>query len=342
MSRGAVMSRRGELDLIKAIRRRIGAPAPRTVIGPGDDAAVIEPGKGLLLLTSDIFVEDVHFRRCFATFEDIGAKCMTANLSDIAAMGGFPTKAVVSLCVPDDLPDNGIDRLYDGMLDVLSRHGGEVVGGDIVGTPGGLVVSIALIGAADQERIVPRSGAVVGDTIIVTGHFGGAEAGLRSLASDLDENADVAAVRSRHRRPVARVAEAQAIIDVATPHAMIDVSDGLSSDLLHIAAESGVGVEIEEDAVPVASETARVGEMLGVGRLELALGSGEEFELIVTIPGSELERTVEHVRAVTGTAVTPIGRVVPRAQGRRVVTGEGGERELTRTGYEHLSETDER
>jgi len=328
----------GEFDLIRRIRHRVGGPGPRTVIGIGDDAAVIEPSGDLLLLTSDVFVEDVHFRRNYASLEDIGAKCMTANVSDIAAMGGFPTKAVVGLCVPAHVSADGVDELSAGMIDILRKYGAEIVGGDIVSSPGGLVLSIALLGAADKERIVPRSGAVEGDVLIVTGSVGASEAGLLSLRSALDEDHDVEAARERHLRPRARVAEAQAIIDVATPHAMIDLSDGLSSDLGHIAEESGVGIVVDEASVPVAPAAARLAKRLGAEAIDLALRSGEEFELAVAIPASELERTVEHVRAVTGTRVTAIGECTPRSGGLRLRRRDGSVAELRRTGYEHLKD----
>mgnify|MGYP006279858089 len=332
----------GEFDLIRKIRKRVGAPKPRTIIGIGDDAAVIEPGGDLLLFTADIFFEDVHFRRRFTSARDLGAKCMIANVSDIAAMGGFPTKAAVSLCVPADFPDEDLDALYDGMIEVLDRHGAEIVGGDIVASPSGLVVSVALLGAADKERVIRRSGAIEGDVVIVTGDLGASEAGLITLEKELPEDDDVAAVRDRHLRPDCRVGEAQAIIDVATPHAMIDLSDGLSSDVRHIADESGAGVVVHEAKIPISPATRRVADRLGLDPVELALSSGEEFELAVAIPASELERTREHVRAVTGTPVTAIGEFVAESEGCTIESASGSREELARTGYEHLRDVDGR
>lgn len=327
----------GELELIRRIRDRLGGPGRGTVVGLGDDAAVFEPPKGLELFTCDAFVEGVHFRRDFSSLREIGAKCMVANVSDIAAMGGFPTRATVALCAPDGTSSEDIEELYDGMIAIAERYVFEVVGGDVVSSREGLVVSVALLGAAEKNRVVTRSGAVVGDAVIATGSFGGSEAGLLSLLEGLPGGPAVDAVRRRHLAPVPRLSEAQAIMEVATPHAMIDVSDGLSAEVWHIAEESGVGVRLKGDAIPIAPAAVEVARGLGRDPLELALASGEEFELLVTIPTSELSRTVDHVEAVTGTVVTRIGEVVEASTGCTLASGDGTEVPLERGGYEHLS-----
>jgi len=326
----------GELALIERIRRMVGAPGRGTVVGIGDDAAVLEPAGELELFTCDAFVEGVHFRRDLASFREIGAKCMVANVSDVAAMGGFPTKATVAVCVPPDVTAGEVDELYAGMLDACRRYGAEIVGGDVVSSPRGLVVSIALLGAVGRERVVTRSGAMVGDALLVTGNLGASEAGLRAFLAGLPSEGAVREARLRHVSPVARIAEAQALIDVATPRAMIDVSDGLSSELWHIANESRVGVTVLEKRIPLAPAAVDVAEKLGVDPLDLALGSGEEFELLVAIPATEVARTLEHVSAVTGTEVTHIGEVVPASAGCTLVRRDGGVETLKRIGYEHL------
>jgi thiamine-monophosphate kinase len=327
----------GELEIIRRVRRKIGGPAPGTLIGLGDDAAAFEPASGLELFTSDAFVEGVHFRRDFASLRDIGAKCMVANVSDVAAMGGFPTRATVALCVPGGTPNAEIEELYDGMIAVSERYAFEIVGGDVVSSREGLVISIALLGAVEPDRVVTRSGAVVGDAVVVTGSLGGSEAGLLSLIEDLPGGAAVDGVRRRHLAPSPRLAEAQAIIDVATPHAMIDVSDGLSTEAWHIAEESGVGVRLAAASVPIDAAAVEVAREMGRDPLALALGSGEEFELVVTIPASEIARTTDHVEGVTGTGITRIGEVVEASLGCTLVRPDGSEVPLERGGYEHLS-----
>ena len=176
---------------------------------------------------------------------------------------------------------------------------------------------------------------MVGDAIVVTGELGGSEAGLRALVERLPDEGGVPDAKRRHLSPVARVAEARAFIEVATPHAMIDVSDGLSSDVWHIAEESRVGVKLEADRIPIASCAVDVAGRLGVDPLELALASGEEFELIVALPSQEVERAAEHIEAVTGTCVTRIGTVVSVAEGCSLEKN-GEWTPLERRGYEHL------
>jgi len=326
-----------EFDLIAKLRGAIGPPGLGTLIGLGDDTAVYEPAGPLELLTCDAFVEGIHFRRDFATFEEIGAKCMVANISDVAAMGGFPKRAVLSLCVPHDMVDGDVEAFYRGILEVCGRHGVEIVGGDTVSSPDGLIVSVALTGAADRDRIVTRAGAVVGDAVVVTGELGGSEAGLHALAEGLPDEGGVPDAKRRHLAPRARVAEAQALFEVATPHAMIDVSDGLSSDVWHIAKESGVGIALEANRIPLAPCAVEVAGRLGIDSVDLALASGEEFELVVALPEAEVERAAEHVEAVTGTLVTRIGTVVGESEGCTLVT-ENGVVMLERRGYEHLKE----
>ena len=324
----------GELRLIEKLRGVIGQPGPGTVIGIGDDAAVLEPPTGLPVFTCDAFVEGVHFRREYASLEEIGWKCMVANLSDVGAMGGFPTRAVVSVCIGPDTNECDVLDLYRGMLDASKKYGAEVVGGDVVSSPSGLIVSIALLGVVDRDRVVTRRGAVPGDALVVTGELGGSGAGLRALEEGLPREGAAARAVERHLRPVPRIAEAQALIDVATPHAMIDVSDGLTTDALHLAEESDAGVLLRREAVPVAGAAVEMAGRFASDPVELALSSGEEFEMLVALPASEVRRSIEHVEAVTGTRLTMIGEVVERSRGS-VVVGAGGEEPLRSTGYEH-------
>lgn len=327
----------GELELIRRIRDVIGDPGPRTRVGIGDDAAVLEPPGGPLVFTCDAFVEGVHFRRDLARPFDIGAKCMVATLSDVAAMGGFPAQATVSLCVPGGVDQDDVVELYRGMLEIASRYGAEIVGGDVVTSVEGLVISVALLGVVSSERVITRRGAVLGDAVVVTGSLGGSAAGLVVLTGGLPDEPAFSEAKSRHLKPEARVAEAQAIMEVATPHAMIDVSDGLSTDVIHMSEESRVGMALVESDIPVAPSARTVAERLGRDPVELALSSGEEFELVVAMPASEVERASEHLSAVTGTSLTRVGEVVDAVAGCTLLRPDGTTEPLVRTGYEHLA-----
>jgi thiamine-monophosphate kinase len=330
-----------EFDLIAKLRSLIGPPGPGTLVGLGDDTAVYEPAGQLELLTCDAFVEGIHFRRDFASFEEIGAKCMVANVSDVAAMAGFPSRAVISVCVPPDMTDDDVEALYRGALAVCRRYGVEPVGGDTVGSPGGLVISIALTGSVDRDQVATRAGAVVGDAIVVTGELGGSEAGLRALVGGLRDESAVSEAKRRHLLPEPRVAEARALVEVATPHAMIDLSDGLSSDVWHIAEESGVGIELDAERVPLSRCAVDVAGQLGLEPLDLALASGEEFELLAAIPAAEVARAAEHVKAVTGSRLTLIGSVVDPGKGCILLQSDGTHEPLRRTGYVHLNSRSE-
>jgi len=328
-----------ERELIRKIRSIIGAPGHGTIVGIGDDAAVYEPPGEYELVTCDAFVDGIHFRHDFATYREIAAKCMVANVSDIAAMGGFPARAVITLAIPERISTQDVEDLYLGFLDVCKHFSFEIVGGDTISSQYELSVSITLLGSVSRDRVVTRAGAVAGDAILVTGRLGGSETGLQILSRGMPKHGMANDAIRRHLRPVPRIAEAQAILNVATPHAMIDISDGLGTELWHIAVESGVGIRLMENAIPVDPTAEEFAGTLSSTPEKLALGSGEEFELIVCIPQSEVARTIEHVTAVTGTEMVVVGEVVAASAGCTLVLLDGGEVELPRAGYEHMEST---
>ena len=242
----------GEFDLIERIRSRLAGPVDgETWIG--DDAAVVRAPEGPLLLATDVIVEGVHFDLSWAGLDDVGWQALTVNVSDIAAMGGRPRHALVSLTMP---PGSDVDRLYDGLAEAAQAWRCPIVGGDVSSGPV-LVVSVALTGTIEGGGApVLRSGARPGDRVFVTGPLGATAAARR--------------VRRFARAP-ARVADGEAA-RLARATAMIDVSDGLAADVGHLAAESGVGIAL--DTVPVAPGATR----------EDALGGGEDYELVFTMP----------------------------------------------------------
>jgi thiamine-monophosphate kinase len=252
----------GEFEAIERLRDLLpGPPAGETWIG--DDAALVVPPLGGLLLAADLVVAGVHADLSLVGLDDLGWKALSVNVSDIAAMGGEPTHALVSVAAP---PDTDIELLYEGIAEAVDEYRCPVVGGDL-STSTQLVVSVAVLGDAGARPPVLRSGALPGDIVFVTGPLGASAAGLAALRAGRGEM--VPALAAAHRRPIARVLEGHAA-RCAGATAMVDVSDGLAADVRHLADASGVGLAL--DHVPVADGAT----------LEQALGGGEDYELVFT------------------------------------------------------------
>ncbi|GIX47580.1 MAG: thiamine-monophosphate kinase [Candidatus Tectimicrobiota bacterium] len=277
----------GEFALIARLQQRLPPPQEaRVVCGIGDDCAVLRlPAGSDLLLTTDTQEEEVHFRRAWATPEDIGWRCLAVNVSDIAAMGGMPVAAVVALSLPPDLEVAFVEGLYDGLQAVATAYSCPIVGGNVSKTAGKLAVTISVLGEVPRGQALRRSGARVGDEIWVTGTLGEAKAGLEALRH-APRLAGLATERvcERYRRPRPRLHEAWYLREHGGLHSLIDLSDGLSSDLAHICQASGVGAVLEAAQLPLAEETRRVAAALGADPLAYALHGGEDFELCFTAP----------------------------------------------------------
>jgi thiamine-monophosphate kinase len=259
----------GEFGLIDRIRRREARPRrPDTTLGIGDDCAILEVGPGTqLLVTTDMLMDGRHFRLASDGPEAVGYKAMGVNLSDIAAMAGVPRAAVVSVALPRGDATAIGQELHTGLKRMADRFEVDLVGGDTNAWDGPLVVSVTVLGETTPAGAVRRSGARPGDLIFVTGPLGG------SLHV------------GRHLRPEPRIREAQALASAARLHAMIDISDGLSSDLGHILEESGsVGAILDAGAIPVHADAVEESRADGRAALERALHDGEDFELCVVVP----------------------------------------------------------
>ena len=330
----------GEFNLIHRIRERIQATSHDVVIGPGDDAAAIRTTPDTLtLMSTDTFVERLDFTEEHSTWTQIGWKCMAANMSDIAAMGGIPKYAMVTLCLPDDLRIEAVDQLCDGMKDLAQRFGALIIGGDLSGTPGPITISVTITGEVPPHQVLKRSGAQVGDRICVTGHLGGAEAGLRLLIQSRNDptRRQSPAFNSvaRHRTPVPRVQEARLLAESGEVHAMIDISDGLSADVLHIGEDSGAGITLYADVLPIDPATVEAARVLQDDPIQLAMNSGEEFELVCTVTEKETTRLCRRITDATGTPMTVIGEVVPSDSGN-TWRNESGTHVLVSGGYDHF------
>jgi thiamine-monophosphate kinase len=331
----------GEFALIDRLRRICGeTQAPGLLLGIGDDTAAFEgEPSAAFLATCDIQVEGVHFRREWSSPAQLGRRAVAVNLSDVAAMGGAPRMALVSLAFPGELPLSVFDGLFDGMSQAMREHGGAVAGGNLARAPQ-LVIDITMIGAAPGGRYVTRSGAEPGDAVYVTGTLGDAAAGLetclRGEASDIDEHACL--VR-RLIEPTARVHEGAQLGEWGLVSAMIDLSDGLAADLGHVCDASGVGVEIRRDDLPLSEELRRYARAKRTDASRIALAGGDDYELLFTVPPSAMGEVERRTRGWSA-PIRRIGTILPAEEGRSVATSVGREA-LSSVGWDHFRSNDD-
>ena len=313
------MSPLREKSLIERIRRRVRAGAS-IITGIGDDCAVLRvPAGHHLLVTTDFTLENVHFRREWHPPEVVGWRCLTRGLSDIAAMGGEPRAAFLSMALDRGVPQKWVNRFLAGLLEAAEEFRVPLAGGDTAQSAGGIQADIVVVGSAPKGTAVLRSGARPGDQIYVTGELGGSAAAIVRMREGKVRAEDY----ERHFHPTARVEVGRRLRRRGLASAMIDVSDGLSTDLEHICEESGVGAEIEVAAIP----RARVGRPAQQVGFDLALHGGEDYELLFT-SARKIPATV------AGVQVTRIGRITRR---RGMVRVEDGRRQgLSAHGWEHF------
>ncbi len=312
-----------EKALISLIRRTA-KRRPGVPVGIGDDCAVLRiPPRHEVLVTTDFSLEGIHFRRDWHAAEVVGHRCLTRGLSDIAAMGGEPVAAFLSLALPRELPQAWVRRFMKGVLALADQFKVTLAGGDTAESPGGIQADIVVVGSVPAGKALLRSGAHPGDRIYVTGELGGSSAALAELlAGRRVRLADF----PRHFRPIPRVAVGRELREKGIASALIDLSDGLSTDLAHISEESLTGAEILAPAIP----RARVGKRRAPVDLPHALHGGEDYELLFTAP-----RNRRVPNRIAGVAVTLIGRVTRDKQ--VVLIGEDGvRRELKPQGWEHF------
>jgi thiamine-monophosphate kinase len=294
-----------ELDLIRWIRRRIGRRAGRIIVDSGDDAAVLKGGRGHLLFKTDSVIDGVHFDSRTARPEEIGHKALARCLSDIGAMGCYPTFAVVAMMIPRNAREAWIKRVLTGLDRTARKFDTAVVGGDVASHAGKLAITVALLGETRGLPPVRRSGARVGDAIAVTGPLGGS-------------------ILGKHLRFTPRVREGVELNRRFEIHSMIDISDGLATDLGHLCRESHVGAVVDEARIPIAPQARR---LPGVP-LDHALFDGEDYELLFTLAQTEAVR-VEKAK---------LGRVIGRVSavdGIYLRNPRGDLREVQRRGWEH-------
>lgn len=343
MSQETEISSIGEFGLIDRLTTGIEPVNKSTITGVGDDCAVVRYPQTDVLVTTDMLLEGVHFDLTYVPLKHLGYKAAVVNFSDIYAMNGTPRQITVGLAVSSRFTVEHMEQLYAGIRLACNVYGVDLVGGDTTASRSGLVISITCIGDVEPDKAVKRSGAKDTDLICVSGDLGAAYMGLQLLEREkmasagnkdfVPEFGGKEYLIERQLKPEARrdIVEALAKAGI-TPTSMIDISDGLSSELIHICKESNTGCRIYEDRIPIDYQTAVMAEELGMNLVTAALNGGEDYELLFTVPLHFHEK----VKDLPGVKV--IGHITKPSLGCAMVTRDGGEIALQAQGWNPLKQ----
>ncbi|MBE0447075.1 MAG: thiamine-phosphate kinase [Actinobacteria bacterium] len=326
----------GEFALIERIAEIVEHADERVILTIGDDTAVVRPTEsGYSLLTTDLLVENVHFTLDTINSWQLGYKSIAVNISDIAAMGGLPNYAVISLAMDPETDVDQIEDLYRGMEDASIKYGLRIVGGDVTKSEK-LIINVALLGEVEEENLCRRSDAMVGDVIMVTGELGASAAGLRLILNPeiALKVKEAGALKRAHFLPEPRVEPGRILASLGI-NAMEDISDGLVSEVKHICEASSVGARLFLNKIPVAKGVDKVATLTGERAIDIAISGGEDYELVFTAP-KELNGLVEKAMTAIGTRVAAIGEIVDISNGIKVIDWSGEERPLEVSGYTHF------
>lgn len=343
MSNRTEIAMLGEFGLIRHLTDKIELINESTIKGVGDDAAILDYKDKKVLVTTDLLLEGIHFDLVYVPLKHLGYKSAVVNFSDIYAMNGKPKQITVSLGISKRFSIEDLDEFYDGLKRACSIYGVDIVGGDTSASMTGLTISITCIGEGEEGKIVRRSGAKETDLICVSGDLGAAYMGLQFLEREKivfkgvkDFTPDFTGkeyLLERQLKPEARkdIIELLEKADIV-PTAMMDISDGLSSELLHIAKESNVGCRIYEDRIPIDYQTAATAEQFNMNLVTAALNGGEDYELLFTVPLTQHDKVSE----INGIKV--IGHITKPDLGNYLVGRDGGEVELIAQGWNSLKD----
>lgn len=333
----------GEFGLIDRLTKEFPLKNESTKKGVGDDAAILRYGDKDVLVTTDLLLEGIHFDLRYVPLKHLGYKAAIVNFSDVYAMNGTPRQITVSLGVSGRFTVEHLEQLYSGIRLACELYGVDLVGGDTSASVTGLVISITCLGEGRPEDVVTRTGAKPTDIICVSGDLGAAFMGLQLLerenavaAGQKDFQPDFAGkeyILERQLKPEARRDIVEALRkEGIKPTSMIDVSDGLSSELLHICKDSGVGCRVYEDRIPIDYQTALMAEEFNMNLVTAAMNGGEDYELLFTVPITDNEK-IEKMKGVT-----MIGYVTEPQLGAALVTRDGGEIPIKAQGWNAFRE----
>jgi len=338
------ISQLGEFGLIDRIREKFDKSHARTIFGIGDDASVIDSGEDYTLVATDMLVEGIHFDLAYTPIQHLGYKSIAVNVSDIAAMNGKAEQVTVNIALSNRFSVEAVDALYEGIKAACVNYGVDLVGGDTTSSAGGLIISVTAVGRVAKNKVAYRSGAREHDIVCVTGDLGGAFTGLQVLEREKQvflANPEMQPGLEKYEYIVGRQLKPEArteiILDLEEfgiiPTSMIDVSDGLASELLHISKESKIGIRIYEDKIPIDQMTYDTAVEFQIDPVTCALNGGEDYELLFTINKADQEKLKNHpdihmigyvhTRPAENVMITKSGTVVPlRAQGWNHFSGE--------------------
>lgn len=308
------LSELGEFGLIQRLTAAVELKAPSSKHGVGDDAAVLDFGDSEVLISKDLLVEGVHFDLGYVPLKHLGYKAAVVNFSDIYAMNGTPSQLLVGMAVSSRFPVEALEEIYAGILLACSRYGVDLVGGDTTSSQSGLMLSVTAVGHVAKGKSVRRDGAQAGDLLVVTGDLGAAYMGLQVLEREkaaFQANPNLQPELQGHEYVLERQLKPEARKDVAvllaelgvTPTSMMDISDGLSSEILHLGTQSGVGCTIYEDKIPMDPQMMHLAEEFGINPITAVLNGGEDYELLFTMPIAEFDKIKANPN------LTPIGHM---------------------------------
>lgn len=331
----------GEFGLIEHLTKNIEIQNASTILGVGDDAAVIDHFGKQAVITTDLLIEGVHFDLAYTPLKHLGYKSVIVNLSDIYAMNAIPTQITLSLGISNRFSVESLDEFYEGVYAACEKYGVDLIGGDTTSSQKGFIISVTAIGEVAPDKFVKRSTAQKGDLLCVSGFLGSAYVGLLFLERekkifmespgvqpDLEGESYVIGklLKPEARKDVVEFLEKQEII----PTAMIDISDGLSSEVLHICNQSNLGCVLYEEKLPVAEEMKKAAYKFEIDPTACALSGGEDYELLFTIPQSEYDKLV------LNEDISVVGYMTEPEAGTYIITKGGSKHALTAQGWNHL------
>jgi thiamine-monophosphate kinase len=335
------LSELGEFGLIDHLTRDVISKNSSTIKGIGDDAAVINNGGRLTLVSTDLLVEGVHFDLTYTPLKHLGYKCVAVNISDIAAMNGVAKQLLIGLSVSNRFSVEALEEFYEGIQQACKRYDVDLAGGDTTSSVSGMFISITVIGEADADDVVYRNTARENDLVCVTGDLGGAYMGLLLLErekaafqGDPNMQPDLEGydyILSRQLKPEPRTDMVSLLRDMKVkPTSMIDISDGLGSEILHLCGDSGLGCRLYEDKIPLDATTVNMAETFRINPVTAALNGGEDYELLFTID----QKDFEQVRLIPGISV--IGHMTDKKDGVYLVTSDEQLVEILAQGWNAL------